>query len=205
MEMTKPAIPHGTYRKYSADRCRCEECQRARKEVEARRRRRAEEGNPLFVDAAPAREHVKSLVERGVSRKEIAAATGVKGSAIDRLLYGRLGKQSIRVGRESSERLLAYNPETPCNEGVRVNGDLTREMIAEMLRWGLTRPDIASLLAGEKKDRLWIARNEDSLVLKKTEQEVSDLHWHLWKISGEFRSICVHKTPTAILEEIYKV
>jgi hypothetical protein len=104
---------HGTYACYTLDRCRCFPCAAAVREYEQNRVRQHAYGRwDNYVDATPAREHVRALMDAGMGWKRIAAAAGVASSSMWKLLYGQKkadGTQAVsrRIVKANAEKLLA--------------------------------------------------------------------------------------------------
>jgi hypothetical protein len=107
---------HGTYAKYVAERCRCELCRAANRSYERARTRRKAYGREPWVDAAPARRHVKKLMASGpgqtdgVGLKQIVKVSGVSHGCLWKLVYGKNGKPSKRIHRDTEQKLLAVTP-----------------------------------------------------------------------------------------------
>lgn len=84
----RAAHQHGTRAAYVHDVCRCLACAAAASAYESARQRRVAYGRAAFVDAAPAVQHLRELAAAGVGWRRAAAAAGVAGSVVYRLLYG---------------------------------------------------------------------------------------------------------------------
>lgn len=106
---------HGTRVAYVVDRCRCTECREAATAYERNRRRQTAYGrfDTGRVDAAPVRDHIRYLMENGVSYKQVSKLSGVSLSAVGAILYGR-GERGHdpypRVHRGTAEKILAVKP-----------------------------------------------------------------------------------------------
>ncbi|MFB4320645.1 hypothetical protein [Actinomadura sp. 21ATH] len=87
--MTAAARPHG-YARYRLDGCRCYTCAAAVHAYDQHRARAIAYGTwHPFVDAEPARAHVRALLAAGLGTRSIAAAAGVPRQSIQYLLRGR--------------------------------------------------------------------------------------------------------------------
>lgn len=100
---------HGTYVKYVQDKCRCPECQAARR---AYNEKRAAETAPPYVGADRARQHLRYLAENGVGLKQVVKVAPVSQGALWKLMYGKRqadGTQvpSKRIKPETEAAILA--------------------------------------------------------------------------------------------------
>ncbi len=68
---------HGPDRRFSGRGCRCVPCSAANTAYERERARRVA---PPYIDAEPARLHVRELMSQGVGLKTIAVRSGGSGS-----------------------------------------------------------------------------------------------------------------------------
>lgn len=104
---------HGTYACYTLDTCRCLPCAAAVREYEQNRIRQHAYGRwNNYVDAEPARAHIRSLMDAGMGLKRIVAVGGSSQGQLWKLLYGKKcadGSQtpSKRLRKDVAERLLA--------------------------------------------------------------------------------------------------
>lgn len=93
------------------DRCRCRPCKDAAAASERRRTKEIAYGRwEPYVDAGPAREHVRNLMSQGMGWKRICATTGVPHGTMTKLLYGdttRGQAPSKRVRPTTATALLA--------------------------------------------------------------------------------------------------
>lgn len=106
---------HGTYAAYVLDECRCEPCAQANRTYEADRTRRQAYGRwDNYVDAGPARDHVRALMAAGMGLKRIAEVGASQGQ-LWKLLYGKKRTHpdgtvtqtpSRRIRKDVAERLL---------------------------------------------------------------------------------------------------
>lgn len=105
--------PHG-YARYKLDGCRCEICTTAAHEYNHRRDRGILYGTwEPFIEAQPVRDHIKALSEAGIGRRRLVQLSGVSGSTVKKLLYGRKGAgipPTARIRPEIASRILAVRP-----------------------------------------------------------------------------------------------
>jgi plasmid maintenance system antidote protein VapI len=110
---------HGTRAAYVGDRCRCGSCRAANSADQRRRHRAIVYGRwQPFVDAEPARRHVRLLMANGIGRRQIATLTTLSPSTIDNLIYGNPRAHRPPTGRirpDTANRLLAISV-TPANK-----------------------------------------------------------------------------------------
>lgn len=108
---------HGTNAAYVLDECRCHPCAAACSEYNSTLKRDAAYGKARLVDAAPAREHVRSLMAANMGLKTVAARSGVSHGALSKLIYGAPlpdgGRRppSARIRQASADALLALLPD----------------------------------------------------------------------------------------------
>lgn len=80
---------HGTIGRYALDRCRCLPCREASAAYQRDRRAALKHGSwTAYVDAGPARDHIRELVRAGLSWKTIAERAGLNRCTVERILYG---------------------------------------------------------------------------------------------------------------------
>jgi AraC-like DNA-binding protein len=80
---------HGTRAAFVLDRCTCRPCRDANTAVEAHRRKEQAYGRwQPYIEAEPARQHVRLLQARGMGWKRVAHAAGLSPSVLWKLLYG---------------------------------------------------------------------------------------------------------------------
>ena len=102
---------HGTRACYTICNCRCDDCRTVQAAYDRRYRRRRGYGLPSpYVDAAPARAHIRHLMATGYSVKVIEREAACSHAQITRLLYGLPSEglaPSKRLEREAAGRILA--------------------------------------------------------------------------------------------------
>jgi hypothetical protein len=100
---------------YVLDKCRCADCREACRVYENHRRRQDLYGRwQPYVDAAPARAHVRQLQAAGMGWKRVARAAGLNTSVVWKLLYGdptRNLAPSKRIRQQTVTALLAVQPD----------------------------------------------------------------------------------------------
>jgi hypothetical protein len=115
---------HGTRARYvmgpgpgQGPGCRCAPCRAANRAAENQRTKLIAYGRwQPYVDAGPAREHVRQLAARGIGWKQAAMLAGVPTGAMSKLLYGGPGgrppSQRVRPGTAAAILAVARTGET---------------------------------------------------------------------------------------------
>jgi 3'-phosphoadenosine 5'-phosphosulfate sulfotransferase (PAPS reductase)/FAD synthetase len=101
---------HGTLAAYAFDRCRCWPCTYANRDYARDRARQKKTGTWMpFIDAEPARAHIRALMAAGISYRDVASRAGLDRSTIERILYGERPKWSPQksIRTETAEKILA--------------------------------------------------------------------------------------------------
>ncbi len=134
--------PHG-YARYKLDGCRCNTCRRAVSQYNRKHAMAVTAGTwCAYVDAEPARQHVKAAKAAGIGWRRIADVTGVARSTIKHLLYGRVGRApSQRIRPQVAAMLLSFQIDgSVLAAGANVDATGTRRRIQALacLGWTLT-------------------------------------------------------------------
>lgn len=106
---------HGTRIAYVVDKCRCDDCREAATSYERNRRRQTLYGryDTGRVDAEPVREHIRFLMENGVSVKQTAKLTGLSTSTVGAIIWGRPERGHppyARVMKQTADKILTVKP-----------------------------------------------------------------------------------------------
>lgn len=140
---------HGTRAAYVADRCPCEPCRQANRAYENGRSRQITYGRwSPYVDAAPAREHIRACMAAGIGTRRICEISGVSRSAVIALLYGkqRAGKTptpSARIRPEVSAKLLAVRVSVDNLAGrALIDATGTRRRLQALVAIGWSRAEL---------------------------------------------------------------
>ena len=130
------AHPHGTRACYVSTKCRCAACRAANAAyyhtVKARGR---------LVRSARARRHLAELSRQGVGYKSVAAASDVAKGLLREIMAGARGL----IREETERRILAVDRGAAADHAI-VDGRRTHRAIAQMLRMGLTKTEVAQRL-----------------------------------------------------------
>lgn len=141
---------HGTHACYVLDHCKCLDCMPANTRYEQRRNRQRAYGRHPYVDAEPARAHVRRLQADGLGWKRICALSGVPTGTMWKLLYGcpqRNMAPSKRIRPTTAAKILAVRAglhslgATTC-----VDGTGTRRRLEALVAIGWSQSKLAGRL-----------------------------------------------------------
>lgn len=138
---------HGTRAKYVVDKCRCDDCTEASRVAEAHRRRQRAYGIQSYVDAEPARQHVRNLGALGMGWKRVARAAGLSPSTVWKLVYGdrtRFDGPSKRVRPATANAILAV--ELDLADGAIIDCTGTTRRIQALVALGYSQSFLAGRL-----------------------------------------------------------
>lgn len=153
---------HGTNVCARLDRCRCPDCQAARKRYDQAWRRTQGEfpyDPPTMVDAAPVRAHIRQLADAGMGPKRVAQVSGVAHGILAKLVYGDKKRgvgPSRRVARTTAERLLAVTLDVA--DGAKVPAIEANLIVQELLARGWTKAAIGKVVHGPHAYSLQVGR-----------------------------------------------
>jgi len=144
---------HGTHKAYLQDKCRCTPCRAANAVRWAAVSRAQLYGRwQPFVDAGPARAHVRGLMAAGMGWQRVARTAGVPRSTVSHLLYGNGRRRGDRMRTASSYALLGVRMPEGAVEGTAdrelVDATATRLRVEGLLALGWPKKWIASQLSG---------------------------------------------------------
>ncbi|WP_406467084.1 hypothetical protein [Streptomyces sp. NBC_01594] len=168
---------HGTRARYSVHGCRCGECRTSHRVYEQNRSRQKAYGTwEPYVDAEPARQHVRELMSRGLGWRRVAALSRVARGTVNKLLYGS-PKPSIRIRREVADRLLAVDYSTELvADGAFVDATGTWRRIRALVAIGWPKVHIARALGSHGQG----LQLHEHLVLASTARRVAELYDTWW-------------------------
>ena len=132
---------HGTYACYVLDFCRCHPCAKANRDYEAERVRQQAYGRwDNYVDAHPAREHIRTLTDQGMGLKRIVAVSDISQGLLWKLVYGKRRTDgtrtpSKRVRKDTLERILAIELDLAAGAAVESTGTARRIQALVALGW----------------------------------------------------------------------
>lgn len=175
--------PHGTHAKYALDHCRCDPCRQAQRQYNRHRVRaiaRPDEVWCPYVDAEPAREHIRWLASCGIGIKSLAKLAGVSHGTLSKLVYGdrtRHMPPSRRIRPATAHKITAVMP-NHAGGAQRVPAAPTWRLLNQLITLGWPRAELARRL-GHRGPGLQISR---SRVLASTARQVEQLHTDLIRI-----------------------
>lgn len=173
-------MKHGTNYCYTAHKCRCEDCRRARSRHQKRYLYDRARGVQRLVDAAPLREHVQRLTDAGMSQWDITIAAGWKSR---NALADAMRRE--RVTPRTMSRVLAVTvpPVQRRNGYVDATGSMRRLQALSVL--GYTTRDIAARLGHmDPQTYIYIANGRTRTIRRRTKQAIADLYDELWSVPG---------------------
>lgn len=172
---------HGTGPAYVMDRCRCNACTDNRTAYEARRRRQTAYGRwRPYIDAEPARQHVRALMAQGMGWQRIARTAGVNNSMVAKLLYGATDRgmaPSKRIRPEHADRILAVELDLADAALADAHGTWLRLQALVAIGWPK-----AHLAAALGRGRALQFRR--GMILVSTAAQVRDLYEQRWNTPG---------------------
>lgn len=106
--MSVTEYEHGTLRAYHRMPCRCDDCRRAKKYSRMLREREKGRGDysNALLDTAPARQHIESLIEAGLTHQDIMRVAGLNGHTYHRIAR----KPGTRAKGAIIQRVLNVQP-----------------------------------------------------------------------------------------------
>lgn len=137
--LTCPIHQHGSPAHYKHCGCRCWPCRLATNDQELARKRARAYGRQRYIDATPARLHVRALMDAGMGWPRIAELSGLEGSVLCRVIWGktRNGRRELsqRISRHTADALLAVTW-NPADGGAPVSGDTTARRLRALVAMG---------------------------------------------------------------------
>jgi hypothetical protein len=167
---------HGTRVKYVVDSCRCDACREANRVESAAARRQRLYGHPAYIDAEPARRHVRSLGAQGMGWKRVARAGGLSPSTLWKLMYGdpnRNRQPNKRIKPETSAAILAV--ELDLADGANIDATGTRRRLQGLVAIGYSQSYLAGRL-GQNPGNFGTMFHHRGQVVVATARAVADLY-----------------------------
>ena len=162
--------------------CRCDACRAANRAAASHRERQILYGRwQPYVDAGPAREHLRNLAAAGIGWRRAARLTGVSTGAVTKILYGGPGQRppSQRIRPQTATAILAVTP----SAGQLAPGALTdstgaRRRLQALVAAGWSQARLARELGMTGANFGAMLRRDQ--VTAGTARAVSDLYDRLW-------------------------
>ncbi len=179
--------PHGSYAKYTLDRCRCQPCHQDSLRYANNRRRAMAYGTwQPYVDAEPIRQHVRTLGEFGIGWMRLAVIAGVPRGMLSKLLYGdpkRGQAPSKRILPKNAAALLAIEPTIEhLGAAVLIDGTGTRRRLQALVAAGWPKRQLAFHLGMDPANFGPILARDDQVKVG-TFRAITALYDQLWKAS----------------------
>ena len=187
--MTSTTRPNGTRARYvlgpgpgKGRGCRCDDCRAANRAAASHRDRQILYGRwRPYVDAGPAREHLRALSAAGIGWKRAAELAGLSTGTVSKLLYGGPGDRppSRRIRPETAGAILAVKP----SAGQLAPGALTgitgtRRRLQALVATGWSQARLAGELGLTGANLGAVMRCDQ--VTAGTARTVSELYDRLW-------------------------
>lgn len=173
---------HGQYTTYVHHGCRCTPCREASNTLTRDRVRQKAYGRYRFVDAEPARTHVKTLMAQGMGYARIASAAGAHPSTIAYLIYGIDGTDPRpprkKIDRHTADAILAV--ELDLAPGAKVPALGSRRRLEALMWNGWSASRLAHAL-GVEPTNLFYFRGSKT-VTRATHDAVAALFDELWNV-----------------------
>lgn len=178
--MTRTERPHGRA-KYVMEHCQCDVCREANNAYQRTRARQRGYGRAAYVDAEPARAHLRALGEAGIGWRRAAGLAGLSSSVVSKLLYGRAGcAPSKRIRAATAEKILAVEA---CADALAdkavVDATGTRRRLRALVAIGWTQTQLAERL-GLTPNNFWPLVHVQSNVTAARRRAVAELYDELW-------------------------
>jgi len=181
--------PHGTRARYvlgpgpgTAPGCRCDACAAANRAAERRRGRQILYGRwEPYVDAGPARDHVRALAAAGIGWKRAAQLARVSTGSVSKLLYGGPAGRppSRRIRPQTAAAILAVRPSAQAAApGALVDSAGTHRRVQALVTNGWSQARLAGQLAVTGSNFGTMMRRGQ--VTAATARAVRELYDRLW-------------------------
>lgn len=190
---TRTLPDHGTLHRRKTYKCGCGPClERDREYTRTRYRLMAYGRWQPFVDAEPARAHVRMLMTYGIGWQRTARLAGVSNGGVSRLLYGDYSRgtgHSKRVRTTTADKLCAVKPSLDnLAPSARIDGTGTRRRLQALIAIGWPQMRLADLLDRERT-LVWQQVRGDDDVEAATARAVRDLYNQLWNVDPATRGV----------------
>lgn len=145
---------HGTLTEYTTYGCRCLPCRLANAEYQRQWQAERRAGGRRLTNAAPCREHLRVLLDSGMTLWSIAAACGLSDAALSKVISGK----SRRVRWSSHHAIMGVRTATLV-PGHRVPADIARRLLRELYAAGLTHKRVEAItgrMLSIRPDARWV-------------------------------------------------
>jgi hypothetical protein len=187
--VTSTERPHGTRARYvlgpgpgKGPGCRCDDCRAVNRAAASHRDRQILYGRwQPYVDAEPARKHLRALGAAGIGWRRAAELAGLSGGTVSKLLYGGPGDRppSRRIRPETAEAILAVQPSAArLAPGALTAITGTRRRMQALVATGWSQARLASELGLTRANFGTMMRCDQ--VTAGTARAASELYDRLW-------------------------
>jgi transcriptional regulator with XRE-family HTH domain len=175
---------HGTRACYARG-CRCDPCRGANRASERHRERQILYGRwEPYVDATPAREHVRMLGRHGLGHRRVSDLAGISNGVMSKLLYGIPGRPPSRRIRSATEAaILAVTPRAGLAPSAAVDATGTRRRLQALVACGWSQARLAARLGMTLQN--FISMLTQERVKQSTRGAVCALYDELWNTAPE--------------------
>lgn len=174
--------PHGRA-KYVVEQCHCDRCRRSMREYERWRVRQRAYGRAAYVDAEPARRHVRTMMAAGMGLGQVARVSEVPYGTLSALLYGDATRglsPSRRIRPGTARALLAVEVSLDTMaRGATMDGTGTRRRLQALVTIGWPQTALAGQLGMDQSNITRLIRSERSVAVS-TALRVRALYDRLW-------------------------
>lgn len=191
---------HGTMYRRKSFNCGCGKCLQVDREYTSNRTRLIAYGRwQPYIDAEPARQHVRMLMTYGIGWQRVARISGVANGTLSTLLYGNYKTHrppSKRVRTETADKILSVRPTFDnIAPGQYVDATGTRRRLQALVAIGWPQRRIAQEL-GSEFALVWAQIRQDA-VQAATARAVKDLYERLWNVDPLTRGVLSRWADTA--------
>lgn len=174
----------GTLAAGRIDGCKCEPCRTTSNRYMARRTRLMAYGQwQPFVDAQPARDHLRALGTAGLGWMRASQLAGISTGTVSRLLYGNTTRgtgPTKRIRPTTAAALLAIRADIDTlADGAQIDATGTHRRIQALVALGWTQAKLANRL-GMEKTQLSAMLRDRRYVMVRTARSVRALYDDLW-------------------------
>lgn len=163
---------HGTLTAYRAYKCRCEDCVRVAGRYQKRLRYEHQSGEKRVVDAAPAHDRIRELIDSGVTVSAIADALGFRASNSVHTMLRR-----PRIRKSTFDRVMSMpRPDASKTDSRVVSAVGTRRRLQALSAHGWSLTEIAQRTGVNVGTLCEIRNGTSDTVRQSTMRKVADVY-----------------------------
>ncbi|WP_409186457.1 hypothetical protein F9C11_20400 [Amycolatopsis sp. VS8301801F10] len=178
--MTTTGRPHGRA-KYVMEHCKCDVCTQANRDYNKHQKRQRAYGRPAYIDAEPARQHLRALSEAGIGWRRAAKLAGLHDSIVKSILFGRPGRvPNKRIRAATAERIFAvkFSGDALADKAV-VDITGSRRRLQALVATGRTQQYLADRL-GMTPGNFWLVMQRQTRITAAKQRQINALYDELW-------------------------